>query len=208
MFTCINLFPRNVTQLHFCPLTCLIFLHLSRLHTDAGFLQKPASKQPLDSQEDQDEEEEDANKKEYLDSFAGQKLGGKPSAASSSDERSPPAECASAVSMERLPMHLNNFALLRCALTAGLSPNVVRLVRVAGEGGTKVTKRRQSKIKDAPIRMLQADGKEVSVHMSSLAHRHVALLMDQQLDSYGYNDAFIVYHKKVLSHFSRLIPCR
>lgn len=105
--------------------------------------------------------------------------------------------------------------LVRCALCAGLSTNIVRVSRF--EDPTKKAARQAKDIRrkkeDAPLHIMQRDGVEVHVHPISLTHGLLKYLLEggqgsgQGLRTGRMKDAYIVYHKKFASGKVLMYDC-
>lgn len=107
---------------------------------------------------------------------------------------------------------VGSYGALRCALFAGLYPQVVKAGRF--QEAAKGQQRRKRSRELLPVRMLQADGVEVAVHPSSLTVKFVQYLLEggQQGSQQGCTkDAFVAYHKKqatsrVFLHDCTVVP--
>lgn len=109
------------------------------------------------------------------------------------------------------------YGTLRCALCAGLYPQVVRVSRFEDQEKKAAKKSRSPAGRPrefAPLRIMQGDGVEVHIHPSSLTHEYVKYLLEGgQGSGQGMSqpqkikDAYIVYHKKILSSKVFLHDC-
>ena len=108
------------------------------------------------------------------------------------------------------------YGIMRCALCAGLSPQVVRVSRFKDQDKVQKIKRGGVQKRDqVPLRIMQGDGVEVHVHPSSLTFSFVHYLLEggqgsgQGVKQVRSKDAYIVYHKKVASTkvYLRLYCC-
>lgn len=105
----------------------------------------------------------------------------------------------------------SSHGLMRCALCAGLFPQVVRASKFDNVEKKCVKGFKSSNI--GPPKILQGDGVEVFVHPGSLTHSSVKYLLEGgqgsgQGQRFGRGkDAFIVYHKKVASDRVYLHDC-
>lgn len=106
----------------------------------------------------------------------------------------------------------NGYGIMRCALCAGLSTQVVRVSRFEDQAQKSQRKSASSRGGQAPLHIMQGDGVEVHVHPSSLTHNYVKYLLEGgqgsgQGQSQRSKDAYIVYHKKVASTKVYLHDC-
>jgi Helicase associated domain (HA2)/Oligonucleotide/oligosaccharide-binding (OB)-fold len=105
----------------------------------------------------------------------------------------------------------SNYGLMRCALCAGLFPQVVRASKFDNVQKKRVKGSKSSNLGTPKI--MQGDGVEVFVHPGSLTHSSVKYLLEGgqgsgQGQRFGRGkDAFIVYHKKVASDRVYLHDC-
>ena len=110
------------------------------------------------------------------------------------------------------------YGTMRCALCAGLYPQVVRVSRFEDQIVKTAKKTRSgggNRPRElAPLRIMQGDGVEVHVHPNSLTHDFVKYLLEGgQGSGQGMSkpqkikDAYIVYHKKILSSKVFLHDC-
>jgi HrpA-like RNA helicase len=86
--------------------------------------------------------------------------------------------------------------LVRCALTAGLFPQIVRACRYLEKA--KVDAKGKGRQDMLPIHLLQADGKEVSLHPMSLCCRDLPSVFESR-DGSRSREAYLVYYTKVAS---------
>ena len=105
----------------------------------------------------------------------------------------------------------SSYGLMRCALCAGLFPQVVRASKFDAVRKKRLKGTKGSGI--GPPKIVQGDGVEVFVHPGSLTHSFVKYLLEGgqgsgQGQRFGRSkDAFIVYHKKVASDRVYLHDC-
>ena len=107
------------------------------------------------------------------------------------------------------PRSSTYYAAMRCALCAGLYPQIVRVARYdpPSSHGSRNAGPPQ-------LRILQSDGVDVSIHPSSLTHKFVKYLLEggqglgqSQGSRLKSKDAYIVYHKKVATGKVYLHDC-
>ena len=106
----------------------------------------------------------------------------------------------------------NGYGVMRCALCAGLSPQIVRVSRFEDQAQKSQRKGASGRRVQVPLHIMQGDGVEVHVHPSSLTHSYVKYLLEGgqgsgQGQSQRSKDAYIVYHKKVASTKVYLHDC-
>ena len=102
------------------------------------------------------------------------------------------------------------YAAMRCALCAGLYPQIVRVARFEVSSGGVVRGNNNGPL----TRIVQGDGVDVNIHPSSLTHKFVKYLLEGG-QGYGQSqgsrlrskDAYIVYHKKVATGKVYLHDC-
>ena len=102
------------------------------------------------------------------------------------------------------------YAAMRCALCAGLYPQIVRVARFEVSSGGVV----RSSSNGSLTRIVQGDGVDVNIHPSSLTHKFVKYLLEggqglgqSQGSRLRSKDAYIVYHKKVATGKVYLHDC-
>lgn len=138
------------------------------------------------------------------------------SSLSSIDLSTPSASSSSSSSSSSTQVNSSDeakYGMLRCALCAGLFPQVVRVSRFQdknkktsdGRKGKETLKRDQP----PPLRIMQGDGVEVFIHPNSLTHKFVKYLLEggQGRKIGRSKDAYIVYHKKIASSKVFLHDC-
>ena len=111
--------------------------------------------------------------------------------------------------LPHLPRSSTYYAAMRCALCAGLYPQIVRVARYdpPSSHGSRNAGPPQ-------LRIVQSDGVDVSIHPSSLTHKFVKYLLEggqglgqSQGSRLKSKDAYIVYHKKVATGKVYLHDC-
>lgn len=91
------------------------------------------------------------------------------------------------------PWSLEELMLSLCSICAGLSPNIARVSRYVDRGYEVKRGKGKGRRDLLPVRVNQADGKEVFVHPSSTLCRQLS----DVIDSTQSPNAFLCYHKKV-----------
>ena len=166
---------------------------------NAGFL--PSLARTGDEDDDDDDDERNADYDSKVKSSGGM-IDNIFYKASSSDNTSQSA----------LRSDNSGYGIMRCALCAGLSPQIVRVSRFEDQAQKTQRKGASGRRFQVPLHIMQGDGVEVHVHPSSLTHSYVKYLLEGgqgsgQGQSQRSKDAYIVYHKKVASTKVYLHDC-
>lgn len=115
--------------------------------------------------------------------------------------------CVESPVLPRSPVY---YAAMRCALCAGLYPQIARVSRFEVSSGGVV----RSSSTGPQTRIVQGDGVDVNIHPSSLTHKFVKYLLEGgqglgqgQGSRLRSKDAYLVYHKKVATDRVYLHDC-